>query len=78
MTLYDNRRHVKLCCIVDSSVKTLLLRYFFWNNSDLKKDIIYSEKGIAILLLFISKEKQSITAMDTVQSTPFDPSCMPP
>ena len=22
--------------------------------------------------------KQGITAMDTVQSTPFDPSCMPP
>ena len=26
--------HVKLCYIVDSSVKTLLLRYFFLNNSD--------------------------------------------
>ena len=35
MTVHEKiEGHVKLCYIVDSSVKTLLLRYFFLNNSD--------------------------------------------
>ena len=59
--------HVKLCYIVDSSVKTLLLRYFFLNNSDLEW------AGHWILLLFISKARIKIRQWPAELHTPQRP-----